>query len=281
MKAADARVLLTGASGGIGRAVATALCDAGAAVMLSSRSPAGLAAQVRALAPQHDGGTGVAWHAADLTRSEDVVALCTAARAWGANVLVHAAGVPSFGRLESLRPETIAHALHANLVAPILLTQALLPHLRRQPRAQVICVGSALGRIGLPGFSVYSAGKFGLRGFAEALRRELGDGPVKVQYLGPRSTRTAFNDADVEAYNRATGTAMDPPERVAAALLRLLEDEAAERYLGFPERFAVRLNGFAAPLLDGAFARHRESLPTSPAEAPRADAGNHPLHTAP
>ena len=281
MKAAEARVLITGASGGIGRAIATALRDAGAAVMLSSRSPAGLAAQARALAPQYDGGTGVAWHAADLTRSDDVAALCAAARAWDANVLVHGAGVPSFGRLESLRPETIGHALHANLLAPILLTQALLPHLRRQPRAQVICVGSALGRIGLPGFSVYSAGKFGLRGFAEALRRELGDGPVKVQYLGPRSTRTAFNDAGVEAYNRATGTAMDPPERVAAALLRLLEDEAAERYLGFPERLAVRLNGFAAPLLDGAFVRHRESLPPSPAEVSRADAAGHPLHTAP
>ena len=138
--------------------------------------------------------------------------------------------------------------LDTNLLAPMLLTQALLPHLRAMPRAQVIFVGSALGRIGLPGFSVYSASKFGLRGFAEALRRELGDSRVRVQYLGPRSTRTAFNDAAVEAYNRATGTAMDPPEGWPQALLRLLESERAERFLGFPETLAVRLNGLAPAL---------------------------------
>jgi short-subunit dehydrogenase len=144
----------------------------------------------------------------------------------------------------------------------MLLTRALLPHLLAQPRAQVVCVGSALGRIGLPGFSAYSASKFGLRGFAEALRRELADSSVRVQYLGPRSTRTAFNDAGVEAYNRATGTAMDTPERVARALVELLRSERPERFLGYPETLAVRLNGLVGPWLDGAFARHRRSLPT-------------------
>jgi short-subunit dehydrogenase len=154
--------------------------------------------------------------------------------------------------------------LQANLLAPMLLTQALLPQLQRLPKAQVIFVGSATGRIGLPGFSVYGASKAGLHGFAEALRRELADTPVKVQVLGPRSTRTAFNDAGVEAYNRATGTAMDSPETVAAALLRLLESDAAERFIGFPERLAVRVNGLLGPWLDGAFARHRRSLRAEP-----------------
>jgi short-subunit dehydrogenase len=157
----------------------------------------------------------------------------------------------------------------------MLLTQALLPHLRGLPRAQIVYVGSALGRIGLPGFSVYSASKFGLRGFAEALRRELADSAVRVQYIGPRSTRTAFNDAAVEAYNLETGTATDPPEVVAAALLRLVESEAAERFVGYPERIAVRLNGVAPTLLDGLFTRHRRSLPAHdpsalPAAAPLA-----------
>ena len=110
--------------------------------------------------------------------------------------------------------------LQANLLAPMLLTQALLPHLRGQPRAQVVFVGSALGRIGLPGFSVYGASKSGLHGFAEALRRELAGTPVRVQILAPRSTRTDFNGPAVDAYNRATGTAMDRPEVVAEALLR-------------------------------------------------------------
>ena len=255
MKAAQARVVLTGATGGIGRAVAAQLQRAGAALLLVGRSPARLAAQAAVLGPS------VPWQVADLADATARQRLANAAADWGANVLVHGAGLPSFGRLEAIDPASIAQVITANLVAPIALTQAMLPQLRRQPRAQVICIGSAIGRLGLPGFSVYAASKFGLRGFAEALRRELADSPVRVQYLGPRSTRTAFNDAAVEAYNRATHTAMDDPARVAQALLALLESERAEAFVGFPERLAVRLNGLAPALLDGAFATHRASLP--------------------
>ena len=147
------------------------------------------------------------------------------------------------------------------------LTQALLPHLRAQPKAQVICLGSALGRIGLPGFSIYSASKFGLRGFAEALRRELRGTGIRVQYVGPRSTRTSFNDAAVQAYNAATGTAMDSRGRVAETMLRSLQDEAAERFIGFPERLAVRINGVVPTLLDGSFDKHRRSVPPPSADA--------------
>ncbi len=264
MKVGDARVLLTGASGGIGRAMAHALFGSGAAVMLVGRSLPALTALAHEISDSMQAlPDRLRCHAADLCDPAAIDELRDAAVAWGANVVVHNAGVPSFGRLESLVTADIQRVLHTNLLAPMLLTQALLPHLRRLSQAQVICVGSALGRIGLPGFSVYSASKFGLRGFAEALRRELGDSNVRIQYLGPRSTRTGFNSADVEAYNRATGAATDAPQSVALALLELLESEAAERYLGFPEKLAVRLNGLAPSLLDGAFDRHRSSLPAA------------------
>ncbi|HEY0857195.1 MAG TPA: SDR family oxidoreductase [Albitalea sp.] len=264
MKAAQARVVLTGATGGIGCAAASALLQAGASVMLVGRSPAGLSKQARELVSRLAlGPERVSWFAADLDDGIDVDRLREAAGAFGANVLVLGAGLPSFGRFDMLDPLEMRQVLRTNLLSPMLLAHALLPGLRRQAKAQLICIGSALGRIGLPGYSVYSATKFGLRGFAEALRRELADTAVRVQYLGPRSTRTAFNDARVEAYNLATGTAMDDPERVARALLRLLEDEAAERFVGLPEALAVRLNGFAPAWLDGAFAPHRRSLPAS------------------
>ncbi len=262
MKATQARAVLTGATGGIGREAASALLQAGASVMLVGRSPARLSKQARELSSSIALAPGrVSWHAADLDDGAAVDRLREAAVGFGANVLVLGAGLPSFGRFDSLDPVEMRQVLQANLLSPMLLAHALLPGLRRQAKAQVICMGSALGRIGLPGYSVYSASKFGLRGFAEALRRELADTAVRVQYLGPRSTRTAFNDARVEAYNLATGTAMDDPERVAKALLRLLEDEAAERFIGFPEALAVRLNGFAPAWLDAAFAPHRRSLP--------------------
>lgn len=258
MKASNARVLLTGAGGGIGQALAVQLVRAGAELMLAGRSQQRLAAQAQALASES--GTP-RWVAADLGAEGAAAELARAAAAWDCNVVIHAAGVASFGPLQALAPEDLERTLQVNLVAPMLLTRLLLPHLQAQPAAAVMFIGSVLGAIGLPGFSAYSASKFGLRGFAQALRRELEDGAVRVQYLGPRSTRTSFNTAEVEAYNRATGTAMDPPEAVAQAALELLESGAAERFLGWPERIGVRINGALPGLLDASFARHRRSLP--------------------
>jgi short-subunit dehydrogenase len=263
MKAAQSRIVLTGASGGIGRAVAAELAQAGAALLLVGRSAATLQAQAGEL------GAQATWRVCDLADLTALPSLAEEAAQWQANVLVHGAGVPAFGRLESIDAARMQQVLTMNLLAPMLLTRALLPHLRRQSEAQVVCIGSALGRLGLPGYSVYAASKFGLRGFAEALRRELAGGPVRVKYFGPRSTRTAFNDAAVEAYNRATGTAMDPPEAVARALRALLESEAAEAFVGYPEKLAVRLNGIVPTWLDAAFAGHRQQLPsvsTTPAD---------------
>ena len=260
MKAAGARVLLTGARGGIGQAMARTLTAAGAAVMGVGRAaarPAGAAA-------------GMGWLQADLITAQGVADVAAEAEAWGVNVVIHAAGVPAFGSLANEPPSRPDEVVRTNLVAPMLLTRELLPQLLRQPRAQVVFVGSALGRIGLPGFSVYGASKAGLHGFAEALRRELGDTGVRIQVLGPRSTRTSFNDAAVEAYNRATNTAMDPPDVVAQALLRLIESEAPDRFIGFPERLGVRLNGLLGALLDGSFVKHRRHLrATSPQPDPQ------------
>jgi short-subunit dehydrogenase len=265
MKAGAARVLLTGATGGIGQAAAEALLRQGASVMLVGRSAPALQALRARLAQDAPAAPlpaaqRLATLTADLTRAADVVALAATAQAWAANVVVHAAGVPAFGPLAQMDDAAMAQALQVNLLAPMALTRALLPALQRLPAAQVVFVGSALGRIGLPGFSVYSAAKFGLHGFAEALRRELADTAVRVQYLGPRSTDTGFNDAAVQAYNQATGTACDPPSRAAAALVELIESGAAERHVGWPERLAVRLNGLAPEWLDASFAGHRRAL---------------------
>lgn len=262
MKAEQARVLLTGATGGIGQQVAARLLRAGASLLLTGRSPARLVTLARQLTL--DVGLPawrVEWQAADLSDAGATGGLAETAAVWGCNVVVHNAGQPSFGRLESLQASEMLAVLQTNLLAPMLLTQALLPHFRQLPKAQVICVGSALGRLGLPGYSVYSASKFGLRGFAEAMRRELAGSSVHMQYLGPRATETGFNNSSVQAYNQATGTAVDSPAQVAEALLQMLQDETAERFLGFPEKLAVRLNGLVPTWLDGSFKKHRLSLP--------------------
>lgn len=248
------QVVLTGASGGIGSAAARALTAAGARVLLVGRSAPALEELARTLGP------AARVLAADVTQAEGRTAIVRAARDMDANVLVNNAGVASFGRFDALDEAHIRSVLETNLLAPMLLTRALLTHLAARPHAAILNVGSALGSLGLPGFCAYGAAKAGLRGFSEALRREFQGTRIRVQYLAPRATRTRFNDARVDAYNRATGARSDRPERVAAAMLEMLERGTPERFLGFPERYAVRLNGFAPKWLDGMFRRHRALL---------------------
>jgi short-subunit dehydrogenase len=252
-------VVLTGATGGIGRAIAQALIARGDRVVLVSRS----ADEVGLLARQLGRGAAagsVEALAVDITRAEGRAAILRVAAERRCDTLINNAAIPSFGALETLDDAHIEAVISTDLVAPMLLTRALLPVLRLHPRATVLNLGSTLGRLGLPGFTVYGAAKSGLRGFSEALRRELSDGPIRVCHLAPRATRTAFNDARVDAYNRATGTRSDSPERVAAAAVAMLDGGPAERFLGFPEALAVRLNGLVPTWLDAAFGAHRAAL---------------------
>lgn len=259
MKAAGLSVVLTGASGGIGSALAAALAEAGARVLLVGRRGAPLAALAESLGaralPQR-----VQALAADITTAAGRAAIRDIAAAHGCNALINNAALPCFGSFADTDAAKIDAVLKTNLVAPIQLTLALLPQLRAQPQARVLNIGSATGRLGVPGFAVYGAGKFGLRGFSETLRRELADTSVRVQYLGPRATRTAFNDTRADAFNQRTGTSVDAPEVVAQAALKLLLSGRGEKFLGFPESIAVRLNSLAPSMLDRAFAPHRAAL---------------------
>lgn len=258
----SASVILTGATGGIGEAIARALVDRGDRVLLVARSPDAVARLARSLGEGRTPGTVDAL-ALDITRPEGRAAIVRAAGERGVDTLVNNAAIPSFGPFESLDDAHLEAVIGTNLLAPMQLTRAVLPVLRQRPAATVLNVGSALGRLGLPGFSAYSAAKFGLRGFSEALRRELAGGPIRVCHLAPRTTRTRFNDQRVETYNRLTGSRSDPPERVARAAIGLLDGRAAERFLGLPESVVVRLNGLAPAWLDGLFRGHRAALAES------------------
>jgi short-subunit dehydrogenase len=250
------RVLLTGATGGIGRAVARQLLEAGARVLLVGRSGAALDALAQALPPGR-----AAIHAADLTQAESRSALCEAARRWqgGVNVLVNAAGVNPFAMYHDLTAAQIDRTLAINLHAPMHLCHELLPWLRSCESAAIVNVGSVFGAIGHPGFVAYSASKFALRGFTEALRRELADSRVAVKYFAPRATRTAMNSPAVERMNARLGVRMDPPERVARELLALLAGPRHEATVGWPEKAFAKVNAVLPRLVDRAT---RAQLPT-------------------
>ena len=202
--------------------------------------------------------------AVDLRLAQARQAVRDAAQARHANVLVNCAGIASFGPIESLDDEHTEDVISTNLTAPIALTRLLVPTLAGAAEASVLNIGSALGSIGMPGFTVYAAAKSGLHAFSEALRRELAGSPVRVQFLGARATRTGFNDARVEAFNRYTGARSDPPGVVAAAAIGLLMNGRSERYLGFPEQLLVRINAVVPTWIDPGFRRHRLALHANP-----------------
>jgi short-subunit dehydrogenase len=252
------RVLLTGAAGGIGAAIAHELLDRGAAVLLVGRNRARLE-HIAAELSQH--GDRVAVFAADLTVATERTALLEFASRWrgGVDALINNAGLNELALFETLDPAQIDRLLDTNVRAPLHLCHALLPLLRRAPQADIVNVGSVFGSIGYPGYAVYSATKFALRGFTEALHRELAGSTVRAHYLAPRATRTAMNAGAAERLNAELGVAMDDPLVVARAVRAMLLRPRPFAVLGWPEKLFARLNAVLPRLVDGALMRQ---LPT-------------------
>lgn len=259
MKLQAMRVLLTGAAGGIGRVMAKRLVVSGAHVLLVDRD----ARQLEELLGQFAfAADRVAIHVADLTSTAARAQLCEAARSWhgGINVLINNAGLNPFALYEDLAPEQIDLTLAINLLAPMHLCRDLLPQLRTQEAATIINVGSVFGAIGFPGYVAYSTTKFAIRGFTEALRRELGDSSIAVKYLAPRATRTSINSPAVQEMNSRLKVAMDPPERVADELIRLLERRRHSVVVGWPESLFVKINALVPGIVDRSIRRQLATI---------------------
>lgn len=253
MRLPESVVILTGASGGIGLELAGQLCTAGAQVLGVSRHVGELAGLIKRYPDQ------LCWQAADLrTRQGREQVVRRAHEMGGVNVLINAAGVNRFALLDQLDEHALDELLDINLTAPLQLTRACLPLLRAQPKALVVNVGSIYGSIGYPGYATYCASKFALRGFSEALRRELADTTVNVLYAAPRATRTGMNSSAVTALNQALKVGMDDPADVARAVLEAVQSERGELYLGWPEKLFVRINGILPGVVDRAL---RKQLP--------------------
>lgn len=251
MRLEHRRCLLTGAAGGIGREVARELSRRGARLVLSGRrleplrelateiGLSGGSAEVVVgdlLAPQ--GAEQIVQEALRLDPQLDLVLNC--------------AGISHFGSFEHTPADTLEALLRTNVLAPMRLIQAALPALRLREHALVVNVGSIFGSIGFPCFATYSATKFALRGFSEALRRELAGSKVDVLYFAPRYTRTALNAGAVERMAQAVHMNQDEPAVVARALIQAIESNLRERYLGWPEKLFVRINALFPRLVDGA-----------------------------
>jgi short-subunit dehydrogenase len=251
MNLGTARVLITGGAGGIGSAIATELLEAGAAVLLADVNEQALTATAARLSA----ADRVATMAANLTDAAGRAALCAQAALWRMNVLINNAGVNHFGLFDELTAGQITQTVAVNILAPMLLVHELLPYLKEQPEAHLLNMGSVFGNIGYPGYAAYSASKFAMRGFTEALRRELADTRVHVHYLAPRATRTPINSPAVQQMNAELKVAMDPPQVVARAARRVLEKDIPAAVIGWPEKLFARVNALLPGIVDGAIVR--------------------------
>ncbi|WP_200821245.1 SDR family NAD(P)-dependent oxidoreductase [Oceanicoccus sp. KOV_DT_Chl] len=160
--------LLTGASGGIGAAIATALDKAGARLILVGRNQSNLNVLMENLSGKHH--TAIA---ADLGTDQGIDQIHQACTD-GIDYLINNAGVNYFGLLPEQSAQQLRQMLEINVLAPMLLIQSLLPTLTTNA-ATIVNIGSGFGSIGFAGYCGYSASKFALRGFTESLRRELAD----------------------------------------------------------------------------------------------------------
>jgi short-subunit dehydrogenase len=210
-------VLLTGATGGLGQAIARRLRAAGAELILTGRRADvldGLAAET--------GARALAVDLADAAAVEGLAAECA-----DVDVLVANAGLPASGQLTSFSIEELDRALAVNLRAPMVLARHLAERMVTRRSGHLVFMSSLAGKVGTPRSSVYSATKFGLRGFAQSLREDLRPSGVGVSAIFPGFVRDAglFHDSGAKV-PPWVGTVA--PGDVAEAVLRAIESDRGE-----------------------------------------------------
>jgi short-subunit dehydrogenase len=214
-----ARALVTGATGGIGQAIARALHARGAHVLITGRRSELLESLASEL------GDRVESLPADLASADDVRRLVE--RAGRVDVLVANAALPGSGRLDDYEPDQIDRAIDVNLRAPIQLARSLTPPMVERGAGHVVLISSLSGKVATAQSSIYNATKFGVRGFGFALHDELRGTGVGATTIFPGFIADAgmFAEADVKL---PPGVATRTPEQVADAVVTGIEKGRAE-----------------------------------------------------
>jgi short-subunit dehydrogenase len=246
----DRLVLLTGAAGGIGRALARAFAAAGARLALVDRDEAGLAALANAL----PGTTQVSLHRLDLadySAFDGLLADVVAAHG-RVDVLVNNAGLTVHGTFADHTAADLDRVLDVDLRAPVHLTRVALPHLLRADRAHIVLVSSMAGGLAFPFQSAYSTAKYGLRGFGASLRIELAAQGIGVTTVMPGAIATDLL-ANATSHDDITSTRLSrygaSPDRVASAVLRAMRRNRGTVRVGWDSHMVGFVSWIAPPLM--------------------------------
>jgi short-subunit dehydrogenase len=235
--------VITGASRGIGRAVALAAAAKGAKVGLIARNQADLEAVLADV-----GGQG-AYAVADVAEPEELtVALRHLESELGpVDILVANAGIGAYGAFADLTAEELDHIVRVNVLGTAHAIRAVVPGMIERRRGHIVTMGSIAGRIGSPFEAIYSATKFAGVGLTEALVVELEPYGIGVSLVNPGPVATSFGEARGHPYDRARPKPV-PPEQVAEAVIKAVESGRHEQYVPAAFRPAVIIRHLLPPL---------------------------------
>ncbi|MET4735159.1 short-subunit dehydrogenase [Thalassospira sp. MBR-102] len=215
-------VFLTGATGGIGMPLVNLLIERGSNVVAYDRTTQG-----------------------NLMESIDTT--CKALGEHTPDILINLAGINDFNHAEDQDYDAL---VTLNLLVPMRLCQAVLPAMRKRGSGQIVNIGSMTGLIPLPHMTGYVAAKSGLKGYSDALRRELSGTGITISHIAPRAVRTTMNSGKAGLLNRRTNVTEDDPRDVARQIVNAIEQDKTDVRIGWPERLFALINAVIPSIVD-------------------------------
>jgi short-subunit dehydrogenase len=235
--------VVTGASRGIGRVVAKQAADKGARVGLVARSGPDLEAVLKEISGR---GAVATADVADRAQTEQALAQL-AADLGPIDILVNNAGIGSYGRVTDIPVDEFEHVMRVNYFSCVYATKAVLPSMLERRRGHIVNLASIAGRIGAPMEAAYSASKFAMVGFTEALAFEVGPLGIGVSMVNPGPVKTDFFDTRGHAYEGSYPRPVTA-KRVAHSVIEVVESDGLERVIPRALRPAVVFRHMAPPI---------------------------------
>ncbi len=242
------RVWITGASSGIGEALAIAFAENGAHLILSARNER----ELNRVAANCVGAASILVQPLDLENHDEIpkIAEKVLKQVGKVDILVNNGGISQRGLAKDTSLDVDKKMMAVNYFGTVALTRAVLPNMLTHQLGHIVTVTSLMGKFGAPMRSSYAASKHALHGFFDTLRAEMGDAPVKITLICPGFVRTNISKNALTAAGKPQGTMDDATEHglepadLARKILRAIENGKREAYFGGKEILGVYLNRF-------------------------------------
>jgi short-subunit dehydrogenase len=256
------RVVLTGASSGIGWYLATQLIAHGASVVVDGRRAERLS-QLHQSVGNSQKLIPVAGDICDGAHRQSLVNIATE-RLGGIDLLINNAGIGAIGAFEDASPERLRQILEVDFFAAAELTRLAIPHLKKGKESVICNVNSVLGYRGVPGKSEYCAAKFAMRGWSESLRLELRQYGIAVVAVSPSTTRSEFFSSLIQTDKRAQSASLGSQscEKVASSILRAVRRRKLDSILSPGGKALVWLSQLLPRVTDSLLLKYGVSTST-------------------